>query len=180
MSAVSRDKDMIARSQVHAGRLAFKQQLRFALENDHPFVLVLFVPKVFRAAVAVGDDALDAHVLALRKDRDEFVGESAGQIGKEVVHLCCTSVVAKRPRARHQHRVRVRAVDCGTFAPVHFALNLLQKEQICGESALRDGIEIDEPIHQTLPARGLTQALNDDANKHDTHAAHWRRLLLRR
>jgi hypothetical protein len=77
-----RDVDVIARLHVDRLIVAFEEQFGFALQYDNPFGFFLIVPEAVRTGVAGGHDSLDADVLILGKDFNEFLGE----ISEEVVH----------------------------------------------------------------------------------------------
>ena len=55
-----------------------------AISSNTPFGFFQIVPETVRTGVAGGFDALDADVLVLSEDFDEFLG----QIGEEIFHRC--------------------------------------------------------------------------------------------
>ena len=65
MPAMGRDVEVIASLEMNNAIL--KTELGFALQNNHPFALLLVIPEIIRAALASGDDALDAQAGALQQ-----------------------------------------------------------------------------------------------------------------
>src|SRR5690606_35812798 len=54
-----------------------EKQFGFALNHNDPLVFVLIVPEALGRDVSRGYDPLDADVLVLSENRDEFLGESS-------------------------------------------------------------------------------------------------------
>ena len=52
--------------------------------REHPFVLVLVIPKAIGGSVTARDDPLDSDVGRFEKRLDEFVGEVDGNVGEQI------------------------------------------------------------------------------------------------
>ncbi len=78
------DVHEIARLQFDLAILKAEPCLPFQYHD--PLVLVLVVPEAFGTCLARGDDSLDADVLVLRENVDQFGGKIGRQIGEEVGH----------------------------------------------------------------------------------------------
>src|SRR5690606_2720317 len=84
MPPMCRNLNTIARP--HRDRLvvSLELQLRFALQNHDPLGLVLIVPEALGRGVARRHNPLDAHMPALRKHVDLFLGKRRRRLGEEV------------------------------------------------------------------------------------------------
>ena len=80
---VGGNEQIVARFQVRD--MVLKLQPRRSAQQDDPLVLILVVPKIFRAAVSGGNDLLDTDVSRLCQDLDQFFGKVAGEVRQEVV-----------------------------------------------------------------------------------------------
>lgn len=67
MSAMRRNIQVVTATKEH-GVTFFELQLGLTLEQDHPFMLILIVPKVLRAGVSSGHDPFDTNMTALCQD----------------------------------------------------------------------------------------------------------------
>jgi len=79
---VCRDEDGIPRG--HGNGPVPKLEFHCPFEDDHPFVLVLVVPKAIGGPVAHGDDPLDPDAVASLKNRGQFFGQLSRDVGEEV------------------------------------------------------------------------------------------------
>jgi len=73
MFSVRRDVDEIARLHVDRLFVALEVQFGFALQPNNPFCIFLIVPRAIRTDLAGGDDPLDADVVVLGEDFNEFL-----------------------------------------------------------------------------------------------------------
>ena len=93
MLSVRRNVDEIARLHVDRFVVVLEEQFCFALQDDDPFGLFLIVPRPIRTGVVRGDDPLDADLLVLGEEFDQFLGEIGRQVGEEVVPRCADAPV---------------------------------------------------------------------------------------
>lgn len=83
----------------HGERLfiALKEKLCFALQNDHPLGFFLIVPLALRRSVDCGDDPLDADIVDLGKNFDQFLRECGRMVSDEVVRESISHDLSRRP-----------------------------------------------------------------------------------
>ena len=74
MPASRRDLDEVSGFEHARRRFVLEAQLRFALQQQHPFGLRLLVPEPRRACLAVGHDALDSDSRARQQLDDLLLG----------------------------------------------------------------------------------------------------------
>jgi len=79
---VGGDIDPIPRHHLHDPVLEL--EAGGTLQDHHPFVLRLVIPRAFGRLVPRADDPFDPDAMALLKDGGEFLGEVLGKVGEEV------------------------------------------------------------------------------------------------
>ncbi len=98
MSPAGRDDDKITRLHREKFGVVFEPQLRFSLQQQHPFVLMLIVPEVVGRGVSMRNDPLDPQRLILEESLDNFVGQVGWDVGEDVVHAGRFAVVQPSSR----------------------------------------------------------------------------------
>ena len=82
MPAMSWDGEAIAGPHVQRRNITFQKHLGLPFKYHDPFSLLLVVPVIRGARLPMGDDPLDAQVLAPSEDFDYFGGEIFGQLSQ--------------------------------------------------------------------------------------------------
>jgi hypothetical protein len=83
---VTRDRQIITGFQLH-GSTCLEIQSGMTAKHNHPFVLRLIVPEIWRATVGVRHDALDVRRAGLKKPKKIFRTNLLRQIGKNIFYL---------------------------------------------------------------------------------------------
>jgi hypothetical protein len=82
MPDMRRKLDIVARTQTPRRGFAFDQELRGALQEDHPLGPDLVVPEASRTRLPGRNDSLDNGARPIGEDRDLLFGRDAGTLAK--------------------------------------------------------------------------------------------------